>query len=131
MKRTMSVLLSVALLASVIGVTLFAQGLSAQIQDTTTATTKSPQKKTGAKKAEPTIAEQLSEMKRAIEAQQQEIRQLSGLVQSRDQKIQQLEQRLDQSQAAATQAQTKEIPQWHKPLSSSRPWWRSRATSPT
>ena len=37
-------------------------------------------------------------MKQAIDAQQQQIKQLSDLVQSRDQKIQQLEQRLDQSQ---------------------------------
>jgi hypothetical protein len=64
-------------------------------------------KKAAAKKAGPTVSEQLSEMKQAIDAQQQQIKQLSDLVQTRDQKIQQLEQRLDQNQATATQAQGK------------------------
>lgn len=55
----------------------------------------------------PSVAKQLSELKQAIEAQQQQILTLSEQVQSRDQRIQQLEQRLDQNQAAATQAQAK------------------------
>jgi hypothetical protein len=46
-------------------------------------------------------------MKAAIDAQQAQIRQLRDLVQSRDQKIEQLEQRLDQNQVVATQAQSK------------------------
>jgi len=100
MKRIMTVLLSMALAASVI---------AAQAQQGTTAATtaKSPRKKAAAKKAGPTVSDQLSEMKLAIDAQQAQIKQLSDLVQGRDQKIQQLEQRLDQSQAAATQAQAK------------------------
>ena len=100
MKRIMAVMLSMALAGSVI--------VAQAQQGTTTATTaKSPRKKMVAKKAGPTVSDQLSDMKQAIDAQQQQIKQLSDLVQSRDQKIQQLEQRLDQSQAVATQAQTK------------------------
>src|SRR5271157_3569063 len=100
MKRIMAVLLSMALAGSVI---------AAQAQQgTATATTaKSPRKKMVPKKSELTVSEQLSEMKQAIDAQQQQIKQLSDLVQSRDQKIQQLEQRLDQSQTVAAEAQTK------------------------
>lgn len=53
------------------------------------------------------IAAQLNELKQAVDAQQQQIRQLSDQIQGRDQQIQQLQQRLDQSQSAATQAATK------------------------
>src|ERR1039458_6513685 len=100
MKRIMVVVLSMFVAGSVI---------AAQAQQDTAASTatKSPRKKMAAKKSGPTVSEQLSEMKQAIDAQQQQIKQLSDLVQSRDQKIQQLEQRLDQSQTAAVQAQTK------------------------
>src|ERR1700686_4056613 len=76
-------------------------------QGTTTPTTKSARKRATPKASGPTISTQLSEMKQAIDAQQQQIKQLSDLVQGRDQKIQQLEQRLDQSQTVASQAQTK------------------------
>ena len=100
MKRIMVVVLSMLVAGSVIAA-------QAQ-QDTAPSTTaKSPRKKVAAKKTGPTVSEQLTEMKQAIDAQQQQIKQLSDLVQSRDQKIQQLEQRLDQSQTVATQAQTK------------------------
>jgi TolA-binding protein len=102
MKRIMVVVLSMLVAGSVIAA-------QAQ-QDTATSTattTKTPRKKIVAKKTGPTVSEQLSEMKQAIDAQQQQIKQLSDLVQSRDQRIQQLEQRLDQSQTAAVQAQTK------------------------
>ena len=100
MKRIMAVMLSIAFAGSVIAA-------QAQ-QDTATATTtKIAKRKPAAKKSGPNISEQLSEMKSAIDAQQQQIKQLSDLVQTRDQKIEQLEQRLDQSQAVATQAQTK------------------------
>lgn len=97
MKRFMAVLLSIALAGSVI---------AAQAQQDATA---APKVKMTHKKAVkgPTVSEQLSEMKSAIDAQQQQIKQLSDLVQSRDQKIQQLEQRLDQNQTVAVQAQTK------------------------
>src|ERR1039458_9426399 len=100
MKRTMAVMLSMALAGSVIAV-------QAQQDAATPTTTKSAHKKMVAKKSGPSVSEQLSEMKQAIDAQQQQIKQLSDLVQTRDQKIQTLEQRLDQSQAAATQAQSK------------------------
>jgi hypothetical protein len=100
MKQLMAVVLSMALAGSVI---------AAQAQQGTAAapTTKTARKKATPKASGPTISTQLSEMKQAIDAQQQQIKQLSDLVQSRDQKIQQLEQRLDQSQAVASQAQTK------------------------
>lgn len=99
MRRITTMLLSIALAGSVI---------AAQAQQgTSTATTpaKAPKKKMVPKG--PTVSDQLSEMKQAIDAQQQQIKQLSHLIESRDQKIQQLEQRLDQSQAAAVAAQTK------------------------
>jgi hypothetical protein len=51
------------------------------------------------------VSKQLTELRKAIEAQQQQILTLGQQVQSRDQRIQQLEQKLDQSQASATQAQ--------------------------
>jgi hypothetical protein len=99
MKRIMAVILSMALAGSV---------LPAQAQDAAIPTTaKNTRKKTATKPAGSSISSQLSEMKQAIEAQQQQIQQLSNLIQSRDQKIQQLEQRLDQSQTVAVQAQTK------------------------
>ena len=100
MKRIMVVVLSMLVAGSVI---------AAQTQQSTapSTTTKSPRKKVVAKKTGPTVSEQLSEMKQAIDAQQQQIKQLSDAVQSRDQEIQQLEQRLDQSQTVAVQAQTK------------------------
>ena len=100
MKRIMVVMLSMLVAGSVIAA-------QAQQDTATSMTTKSPRKKVVAKKSGPTVSEQLSEMKQAIDAQQQQFKQLSDLVQSRDQKIQQLEQRLDQSQTVATQAQTK------------------------
>jgi len=105
MNRIMAVMLSMTLATSVIA----AQDQQATNTATATATTttKSAPKKTVAKKPAPTISEQLSAMKQAIDEQQQQIKQLSTLVESRDQKIQQLEQRLDHSQTVAAQAQTK------------------------
>ena len=100
MKPIMAVVLAMVLAGSVMAA-------QAQQGTATATTTKSAQKKKVAKASGPAISEQLSEMKQAIDAQQQQIKQLSDLVQSRDQKIQQLEQRLDQSQTAATRAQTK------------------------
>ncbi len=46
-------------------------------------------------------------MKEAVEAQQQQIHQLIDQAQTREQKLQELEQRLDRNQAVAIQAQTK------------------------
>src|SRR5690348_14544143 len=65
-------------------------------------------KGTKKKAAGPSVAQQLTELKQAIDAQQQQILTLGQQLQSRDQRIQQLEQRLDQSQAAVTQVQAKE-----------------------
>ncbi len=53
------------------------------------------------------VVQQLTELKQALDAQQQQIRQLSDQIQSRDQQIQQLQQSLQQSQTAASQAQSK------------------------
>ena len=100
MKRIIAVVVSMALAGSVIP----AQG---QQGTTTPTTTKSVRKRATSKASGQTISTQLSEMKQAIDAQQQQIKQLSDLVQSRDQKIQQLEQRLDEGQTVATQAQAK------------------------
>ena len=97
MKRIMAVVFLMALAGSV---------MAAQAQQDTATATTTAQKKKAPKRSGPAISEQLSEMKAAIDAQQQQIKQLSDLVQGRDQQIQQLQQRLDQSQAAATQAQT-------------------------
>ena len=90
MKRLLAATLAMAL----VGTIAFAQE---------SATEKSPRKK----KAAPSIASQLNELKDAIQTQQQQIQQLSQQIQSRDQQIQTLQQRLDQNQAAATQAQAK------------------------
>ena len=76
MKRVMAVVLSMTLVGSVI---------AAQAQNTTTPTTTTTKtrKKTAPKKAGPTVSEQLGELKLAIEAQQQQIRQLGDQVQTR------------------------------------------------
>src|ERR1700674_3669775 len=100
MKRLMAVVLSMALAGSVVPA-------QAQQSSATATTTKTARKRATSRASGPTISTQLSEMKQAIDAQQQQIKQLSDLVQSRDQKIQQLEQRLDQGQTVATQAQAK------------------------
>ena len=73
-----------------------------QAQTASSGTSKGTKKAAG-----PSVAQQLTELKQAIEAQQQQILTLGQQLQSRDQRIQQLEQRLDQSQSAATQAQAK------------------------
>lgn len=75
-------------------------------QSSATATTKTTRKRAAAS-TNSAIATQLGELKQAIDAQQQQIKQLSDQVQSRDQQIQQLQQRLDQSQTATTQAESK------------------------
>src|SRR6202140_2113323 len=100
MKQLIAVVLSMALAGSVIAA-------QAQQGTATAPTTKTARKRATPKASGPTISTQLSEMKQAIDAQQEQIKQLSDLVQSRDQKIQQLEQRLDQGQTVATQAQAK------------------------
>lgn len=76
---------------------------SAQAQTSTTG--KTAKKKAAASNS--AIIEQLSELKQALDAQQQQIKQLSDQVQSRDQQIQQLQQSLQQSQTAASEAASK------------------------
>src|SRR5438445_1254046 len=98
MERPVILALSLALAGSL---------CAAQAQQGTAAATTKSTRKTVAKTSQATVSSQLSDLKQAIQSQQQQIQQLSQQVQSRDQKIQQLEQRLDQSQAAAMQAQTK------------------------
>ena len=75
-------------------------------QSTATATAKTSKRRATAK-ADSAVATQLGELKQAIDAQQQQIKQLSDQLQSRDQQIQQLQQRIDQSQTATTQAESK------------------------
>jgi len=93
MKRVMALALSL---------TLYAFAAQAQ-QGTATAPAKTTKKRT-APKTDPAVAAQLNELKQAMDAQQQQIKQLGDQVQSRDSQIQQLQQRLDQSQATATEA---------------------------
>ncbi|HSY63672.1 MAG TPA: hypothetical protein VK829_03690 [Terriglobales bacterium] len=76
-------------------------------QDTSTGSSASTRKKPVARKSAPTVSTQLSEMKRAIDAQQQQILQLMNQLQSRDAAIQQLQQQVGQAQSAATQAEQK------------------------
>jgi hypothetical protein len=80
---------------------------AAQAQQSTATATAKTSKRKAAAKADSAVATQLGELKQAIDAQQQQIKQLSDQVQSRDQQIQQLQQRLDQSQTATTQAESK------------------------
>jgi predicted RNase H-like nuclease (RuvC/YqgF family) len=96
MKRVFALALAIALAGSMYA--------AEAPQDASGSAAKATKKK---KVAPPSVSAQLSELKQAIEAQQQQIQQLSQQVQNRDQHIQQLEQRLDQSQAAAAQAQAK------------------------
>ncbi len=91
-------------LALALSLTLSAFAAQAQ-QSTATATAKTTKKK-AVQKTDPAVAAQLNELKQAIDAQQQQIRQLSDQVQSRDQQIQQLQQNLDQVRSTATAAQS-------------------------
>jgi hypothetical protein len=91
--------------ALALALTLMGAFAAAQAQQGTTAT-RSTRKKT-VSKSNAAIAAQLSELKQALDAQQQQIKQLSDQLQSRDQQIQRLQQNLQQSQSAASQAETK------------------------
>ena len=90
MKQFSTFALSLALVSSL---------FLAEAQDTSNGTKK--------KASGPSVAQQLAEMRRAIEAQQQQINAMGQQLQSRDQRIEQLEQKLDQSQTAVTHAQAK------------------------
>lgn len=79
----------------------------AQAQQSTSTATARTTRKRAAAKADSGVAAQLSELKQAIDAQQQQIKQLSDQLQNRDQQIQQLQQKVDQSQSATSQAESK------------------------
>ncbi|HUK46046.1 MAG TPA: hypothetical protein VLW06_00575 [Terriglobales bacterium] len=98
MKRVMALALTLALSA-----------LAAQAQQSTTTTTTTKTKTTRRRAAatDTAIADQLNQLKQALDAQQQQIRQLRDQIQSRDQQVQQLQQELGQSQSATSQAQSK------------------------
>jgi len=78
---------------------------------TSTAQAQTAPKGAAKQTSRPSVAQQILELKQAIEAQQKQILTLSERLESRDQRIQQLEQKLDQkvdqTQAAAAQAQAK------------------------
>ncbi len=91
-----------------LSLTLLLWALAAQAQQSTTTTTATKtRRRTTTTRTDPAVVNQLNEMKQAIDAQQQQIRQLSRQVQSRDQQLQELQQKLDQSQNAASQAESK------------------------
>jgi hypothetical protein len=79
----------------------------AAAQDTSTASSSSTKKRAATRKAAPSVSTQLSEMKQAIDAQQQQILQLMNQLKSRDSAIQQLQQQVGQAQSAASQAEQK------------------------
>jgi hypothetical protein len=79
-------------------------GQAASSTTSTTTTTRKTARKTSS--AAGSVAQQLQEMKQALEAQQQQIQQLRTDVQSRDQQIRQLEDKVNQSQTTATSAQS-------------------------
>jgi hypothetical protein len=76
-------------------------------QNTTAGSSSGTRKKAVAKTSAASVSTQLGEMKRAIEAQQQQILQLMNQLQNRDAAIQQLQQQVGQVQSAATQASQK------------------------
>src|ERR1700678_3638548 len=98
------------MLLTILALTALSAGAWSQTTNSTTATPAKPaQKKAVAKKAAPpaVTAADVQSLKDALAAQQQQIQKLSNLIESRDQKIDQLEQNLDKSQTVAVQAQTK------------------------
>jgi hypothetical protein len=78
---------------------------AAQAQAPAATPAKTARKKASAQNA--AVAQQLSELKQALDAQQQQIKQLSDQIQSRDQQIQQLQQSIQQNQTAASAAASK------------------------
>src|ERR1700731_4575476 len=99
MKHVMALALAFALVASAFA--------APPPQDTTARSSTGTRKKATARSSVPSVSTQLSEMKRAIDAQQQQILQLMNQVQSRDAVIQQLQQQVGQVQSAASQAAKK------------------------
>ncbi len=78
-----------------------------QDSTTTTQTTKKTTHKAASTTVSKQIEEMKSEMKQALDSQQQQIQELRQQLATRDQAIQQLQQRIDQNQAATTDAQAK------------------------
>ena len=91
--------------AIVVVLALMLAGTFAAAQQTTAPA--KPFKRKAAPRTDPAVAAQLGDLKQAIDAQQQQIKQLSDQLQSRDQQIQQLQQKVDQSQTATAQAESK------------------------
>jgi len=96
-------LLAVVLSCAIVGSALAEPAGQASSSTTSTTTTKRSRK---ASSSSASVAQQLQEMKQALEAQQQQIQQLRTDVQSREQQIRQLEDKVNQSQSAATAAQS-------------------------
>ena len=80
---------------------------SAQAQQNTTTAKPRTTRRRAAAGSDTAVADQLNQLKQALDAQQQQIRQLRDQIQSRDQQVQQLQQELSQSQSATSQAQSK------------------------
>jgi hypothetical protein len=94
-------LLAVALSIAITGSALAEPAGQAATSSSTTTT-----RKTTRKTASPSsVAQQLQEMKQALDAQQQQIQQLRMDVHGRDQQIQQLEQKVNENQSAVSTAQ--------------------------
>ncbi len=99
MKALLAVVLSLAMIGSATAEP------AGQATGSTTTTTTTKTRRTTRKSSSTSVAQQLEEMKRALDAQQQQIQQLRTDVQSREQQIRQLEDKVNQSQATAASAQ--------------------------
>ena len=86
---------------------VFGAFAAAAPQDTSSRSSASTKKRAAARKSAPSVSTQLTEMKQAIDAQQQQILQLMNQLKSRDVAIQQLQQQVGQAQSAASQAAQK------------------------
>ena len=94
--RQVTVALAACLVAST-----FAAGQASRPSNSTEAKTKTTSKKASSD----AVVERLSEMQKAIEAQQQQIQHLVEQVQNRDSQIEQLQQQMNQVQSSASHAQ--------------------------
>jgi hypothetical protein len=95
-----------SMLAGLLSAAVFITPYIALAQNTTTTTTTTTKKAVHHKKAAgPTVTEQLEELRRSMQQQNDQIQSLQQQVQQRDSTIQQLQQSVSQAQNAATQAQ--------------------------
>ena len=100
-----------SVLAGLISVAVLATPYVSLAQDaattttTTTTTTKAKRHKAAHKAKGPSVEEQLEELRKSIQDQNQQIQSLQQQVQQRDGTIQQLQQSVTRAQSAATQAQ--------------------------